>query len=274
MLKARQPWQITPPSKSWHNPSVHPTKQASKQASIPQNNTTEITNLTRLTQHRPALPFLSTMSASTDPQTNSRGIPLAPFVGEVEKYVDSREDIERNLRKFQEMIAKYQFMEVNTQRRAGGLKDKIPDIQKTLDTVSFLKGRKFLRTGRRKDEGSVNVNGWMDKQSSSKPFEATFELNDTLYARANIPATEEVYLWLGANVMLSYPIDEATTLLKGKLEAAKESLRNCEEDMDFLRQQITTLEVNTARLYNYEVTLKRKEREEAEREEKGKKGGK
>lgn len=33
-------------------------------------------------------------------------------------------------------------MEVNTQRRAAGLKDKIPDIQKTLETVQFLKMRK------------------------------------------------------------------------------------------------------------------------------------
>jgi len=37
---------------------------------------------------------------------------------------------------------KYQFMEVNTQRRAAGLRDKIPDIQKTLETVQFLKMRK------------------------------------------------------------------------------------------------------------------------------------
>ena len=41
--------------------------------------------------------------------------------------------------------SKYQFMEVNTQRRAAGLKDKIPDIQKTLDTVRFLKTRKVSR---------------------------------------------------------------------------------------------------------------------------------
>ena len=33
-------------------------------------------------------------------------------------------------------------MEVNTQRRQQGLKEKIPDIQKTLDTVRFLKTRK------------------------------------------------------------------------------------------------------------------------------------
>lgn len=33
-------------------------------------------------------------------------------------------------------------MEVNTQRRKAGLDEKIPDIQKTLETVRFLKTRK------------------------------------------------------------------------------------------------------------------------------------
>lgn len=42
-----------------------------------------------------------------------------------------------------------------------------------------------------------------------------------------------------ANVMLSYPIDEAEELLSSKLAAAKQSLANCEEDLDFLREQIT-----------------------------------
>jgi prefoldin subunit 5 len=44
---------------------------------------------------------------------------------------------------------------------------------------------------------------------------------------------------LQANVMLSYPIDEAEELLASKLAAAKKSLENCEEDLDFLREQIT-----------------------------------
>ena len=38
--------------------------------------------------------------------------------------------------------SKYQFMEVNNQRRSAGLKDKIPDIEKTLETVKFLKKQK------------------------------------------------------------------------------------------------------------------------------------
>ena len=36
---------------------------------------------------------------------------------------------------------KYQFMQGNTERRGQGLREKIPDIQKTLDVVQLLKMR-------------------------------------------------------------------------------------------------------------------------------------
>lgn len=112
---------------------------------------------------------------------------------------------------------KYQFMQQNTEQRAKGLREKVPDIQKTLDMVTFLSTR----------------------SSSSEPLETTFELNDTLYAKALIHSPEEVYLWLGANVMLAYPVQEAIELLSAKLGTAKGSLGACEEDLDFLREQIT-----------------------------------
>ncbi|PYH97027.1 prefoldin subunit 3 [Aspergillus ellipticus CBS 707.79] len=173
--------------------------------------------------------------------TNPRGIPAAPFVDNVGDYVTSRAEVESTLRSFQEMISKYQFMEVNTQRRGQGLRDKIPDIRKTLEMVKFLQ---------------------MRKENNPTPLETNFELNDTLYARASIsPAdTEEVYLWLGANVMLAYPIDEAQSMLTEKLAAAEQSLSNCEEDLEFLREQITTLEVATARVYNWDVVQRRKDK--------------
>ncbi|VBB81889.1 Putative prefoldin subunit [Podospora comata] len=188
--------------------------------------------------------------------TNPRGIPYAPFVDKVEDYVSSRSDVEPTLRSFQEMVAKYQFMEQNLQRRVAGLRDKMPDIEKTLETVRFLKLR---------NEG--------DDEGEGGEIETTFELNDTLYAKAKIGRTEEVYLWLGANVMLSYPIEEAEELLDGKLEAARRSLGNCEEDLDFLREQITTMEVAVARVYNWDVVQKRKEKEEEEKQGKGKEEG-
>ncbi|EAW11561.1 tubulin-binding prefolding complex subunit PAC10 [Aspergillus clavatus NRRL 1] len=176
-------------------------------------------------------------------QSNPRGIPAAPFIDNVSDYVSSRADVEPTLQRFQEMISKYQFMELNTQRRAQGLREKIPDIKKTLEVVRFLK---------------------LQKDASSSTLETSFELNDTLYARAQISPsdTDEVYLWLGANVMLAYPIAEAETMLQDKLSAAEQSLANCDEDLEFLREQITTIEVATARVYNWDVVQRRKEKAE------------
>ena len=39
-------------------------------------------------------------------------------------------------------VRKYRYMEVNLQQRKKGLLEKIPDIQKTLDMVEFLKKRR------------------------------------------------------------------------------------------------------------------------------------
>lgn len=39
--------------------------------------------------------------------------------------------------------------------------------------------------------------------------------------------------------MLAYPLDEAETLLDGRLSNAKKNQENCEEDLEFLREQIT-----------------------------------
>lgn len=80
------------------------------------------------------------------------------------------------------------------QRRAAGLKDKMPDIQKTLETVQFLKTRKVHWI---QPHGVLRLTDLL--QPDSDPIEATFELNDTLYAKAHIPPTEEVYLWLGVS---------------------------------------------------------------------------
>lgn len=80
------------------------------------------------------------------------------------------------------------------QRRAAGLKDKMPDIRKTLETVQFLKTRKVCWAYM---EGEFRAHKSL--QPGSDPIEATFELNDTLYAKAHVPPTEEVYLWLGVS---------------------------------------------------------------------------
>jgi len=63
-----------------------------------------------------------------------------------------------------------------------------------------------------------------------------------------------------ANVMLSYKIPEAIELLTTKLKNAEVSLQSLQDDLEFLREQITVMEVNTARLYNWDVVRRRERR--------------
>ena len=65
---------------------------------------------------------------------------------------------------------------------------------------------------------------------------------------------------LQANVMLSYNIPEAIELLATKLKNAEVSLQSLQDDLEFLREQITVMEVNTARLYNWDVVRRRERR--------------
>ena len=65
--------------------------------------------------------------------------------------------------------------------------------------------------------------------------------------------------------MLEYPLDEAISLLTDKLSSAEKSLTTSKEDLDFLREQITIMEVNTARVHNWDVKRRRERREQLER---------
>lgn len=70
--------------------------------------------------------------------------------------------------------------------------------------------------------------------------------------------------------MLSYQIPEAIALLRSKLGAAETSLKATIEDLEFIREQLTVMEVNTARMYNWDVKRRRERRLAEEASEKSK----
>ncbi|EIW74820.1 Prefoldin subunit 3 [Coniophora puteana RWD-64-598 SS2] len=193
-------------------------------------------------------------------EKNPRGIPKAPFIVNVEEYLGGTDgSVENTIKSFQDAIAKYRYMESNLTQRRQGLEDKIPDIKKTLGMVEFLHAR---REGKGKvDEDEDDLDDEEDDvEDAQKQLTTTFELNDTLYAEATLEDTDTVYLWLGANVMLSYKLPAAIALLTSKLELANTSLSTTIEDLEFLREQITVMEVNTARVYNWDVKRRREQR--------------
>ena len=73
-----------------------------------------------------------------------------------------------------------------------------------------------------------------------------FELGDNVYAQARIGHVDSVSLWLGANVMLEYPLDEVDSLLREKYGTTLSNISDLATDIAFCREQITTTEVCNA----------------------------
>lgn len=135
---------------------------------------------------------------------------------------------EQLLKQLNELYSKYKFMEAQLQRSKQVLKAKLPDITNALEMVEFL-------TLKQED------------------LEVDFQLADCIWSKAEVPRSETVALWLGANVMLEYPHSEAKDLLVRNLNNAETALASTDEDLKFLKEQITTCEVNLSRVYNYSV---------------------
>ncbi|KAH9887034.1 Prefoldin subunit 3 [Cubamyces lactineus] len=199
--------------------------------------------------------------ASEHQERNPRGIPKAPFIADVAEFLGPDPNPENALKEFQAALAKYRYMDHNLTQRRRGLEDKIPDIKKTLAMVEFLQERREGKGASGDDAEGSDDDDLEDDEDSNKPLTTTFELNDTLYAEAQLEDTDTVHLWLGANVMLSYKLPAAIALLRSKLDSAQSSLATVIEDLEFLREQITVMEVNTARVYNWDVKRRRELRE-------------
>lgn len=61
--------------------------------------------------------------------------------------------------------------------------------------------------------------------------------------------------------MLSYKIPDAVELLRSKLALVKQNLASLVSDLEYLKEQITIMEVNTARVFNWDVKRRRSRRE-------------
>ncbi|KAK8385956.1 hypothetical protein O3P69_010598 [Scylla paramamosain] len=191
------------------------------------------------------------MGTSSSPTCHASPSPCCPprsqedvdtFMGKEDNA--SAQDV---IKRLDEQLNKYKFMEVHLQARRKKLKSQIPDIKSSLQIVKEMKTRK----------------------DTSEVIETRFLLSDQVYMQANIPPTDRVCLWLGANVMLEYGLEDAEGLLSKNLGNATKNLTQVEHDLDFLRNQCTTTEVTMARIYNWDVKRRRAQKAAAEDKSKG-----
>lgn len=147
---------------------------------------------------------------------------------------------EAALEKLQAFYSACKAIEQRLSQRKSRLKAKIPDIESTYNALLQMQQQAEL----------------------GEALTAHYELAQCVYAKATVPVHQEnkVCLWLGANVMLEYPREEAIALLERNLSEAKKTLKELVEDQGLLRDQITTTEVNMARVFNWDVKERRKQK--------------
>ncbi|KAK1936292.1 putative prefoldin subunit [Babesia divergens] len=165
---------------------------------------------------------------------DNRKVPSAKYVVDIEKLVGDQNPVAvTNTAK--ELLAKYRFMEKTMLSKLTALNNKVPELQ---DAVTILE-----QLEKRGSEATDDIYTY-------------FKVSDTLYSEAHIPSTKTIFLWLGANTMVEYPVDEAMALLKDQLKVAMESIGDIKTDLEWLRRQITSTEVTVARLHNFCVVKK------------------
>ena len=163
---------------------------------------------------------------------HAKSIPKVVFLENIDAWVEKYGGQEL-INEMNQLYQKYKYMEQGQLRSRVTLKIKLPDIKKTLEIVKMMKKK---------------------HESDEQEFQTNFLVSDTIWAKAKIPNKDaKVGLWLGANVMVEYPFDDAIAILEKNLNNANNRLEQTQEELNFIKDNITTLEVNIARVYNQTV---------------------
>lgn len=155
-----------------------------------------------------------------------------------------------------ELLQKYRFMEAHMQKNKARLNEKLPEIKRTIDVIKLLEKK---ASGEDDEEGDSADEAKDSKEKNNTPsFTSHFPLADSIFGKASVKVNGRVNLWLGANVMLEYSYAEARALLEKNLRDAEVKLNENSSDLLFLRDMITTSEVNLARMFNHDVAMRKK----------------
>lgn len=173
-----------------------------------------------------------------------RSIPGAKFIEKVETFVGSCNPTSVEYL-FKELLQKYRFMEHSLLGQKDTLRAKTLAIKETMDALEMLKRQRDVA-----------------KEGGDGELQTHFQLAETVHVQATVPPTDTVCLWLAADVVVEYTIQEAEDVLNKSLKFANKYLEEAEADMEWLRTQITMTEVNIARVHNYAV-LKLQQRQAA-----------
>ncbi|CAJ0575454.1 unnamed protein product, partial [Mesorhabditis spiculigera] len=176
--------------------------------------------------------------APVDDVTESkRGIPLMQVVEDVGQWLKNEGEIsgEEGRERLNEQYRKYKMIEGGLTQQRDRMLEKIPEFSNSLKLIETL----------------------IEKREKGEAFETSPMIAEELWTRARVPEPKTVCIWIGANIMVEYELDKAKDLIlknRAKLEAQLKDL--CAE-LAFVKDQITTSEVNMAHVHNFAVKQRR-----------------
>lgn len=160
---------------------------------------------------------------------NTRKIPRAEYIEDISEFVKQHGgDAAAAITTLQEKLQKYKFMLDVIQKQKSSLSSSTVDLRENIDLIDYL-----------------------EKQEDS--FEARYELAAGVYAKATVPKSDKVSLWLGSHVMVEFSHGEARSLLKKNLDDAEQSITEMSKNLQFIKEQITMIEVGISRVFNWDV---------------------
>lgn len=165
----------------------------------------------------------------------STSITQAEFIEDVDKYMQGK-TAEEQLESIRQQMQTFKQQEQMLLLRRERLLDRQPEIKMALEAVV----------------------GLIAQKAKAQPLLVDFELTENIYAKAAVRDADSVNLWLGANVMVEYPLPEAKELLSSQLEACESSLKQVSQDLETVKSNITITEVSMARVFNWDVEQRRK----------------
>ncbi len=126
---------------------------------------------------------------------------------------------------------RFKFTETQFQKYRSSMSNKLPEIEKAIELISHL------------------------HSSEQKEIKTKFALTEGVFVEAVSERNDKICLWLGANTMVEYSYEEALNLLRKNYENAKRNVDTYTADLEFIKDQITMIEVNLARLHNHKVKM-------------------
>jgi prefoldin subunit 5 len=159
----------------------------------------------------------------------------AEFIDDVEQYMRGKV-LEDEIVQLQERLRGFRQREQQLLLRRARLQQREPEIRTALEAVR----------------------GLLAKKDSGEQLQVDFELTEAIYAKAALQDVDSVNLWLGANVMVEYPLEEAEQLLQQQLDVCTGSLEAISKDIEATKDSVTITEVSIARVFNWDVEQRRK----------------